>query len=138
MQTLIDQDEDRRGPVTDIRRTSTRSPTVVTAEYDVTAERAWRLWADPRPPSAGGARPPTLRPWSSTTSDPAGTVHYYMTGPEGDQPHGGWEVLAVDPLRRSRGCATTSPTPTASKLEGHADGRMVVDIALTAGRRASS
>lgn len=28
---------------------------------------------------------------------PGGTVNYFMTGPEGDQPHGYWRVLAGAP-----------------------------------------
>ncbi len=72
----------------------------VTAEYDVTAERAWQLWADPRQLERWWG-PPS---YPATVVDhdlrPGGRVAYYMTGPEGDRPHGGWDVLEVDAPRR--------------------------------------
>ena len=85
--------------VTNVQKDLEALTLTVTAEYDVTAERAWRLWADPRQLERWWG-PPTY-PATVVEHDlrPGGTVHYYMTGPEGDQPHGGWEVLAVDPPR---------------------------------------
>ena len=84
--------------VTSVRKDTEQLSMTVTAEYDVTADRAWRLWADPRQLGAGGARRPTRRRWRSMTSHPEG-VSYYMTGPEGDQPRGSWNVLEVEPPR---------------------------------------
>ena len=34
--------------VTSIRKDTEQLTMTVTAEYDVTADRAWQLWADPR------------------------------------------------------------------------------------------
>jgi len=69
----------------------------VTAELDATVERAWQLWSDPRQLERWWG-PPT---YPATVVDhdlvPGGKVTYYMTGPEGDRPHGWWEVVAVDP-----------------------------------------
>jgi uncharacterized protein YndB with AHSA1/START domain len=72
----------------------------VTAEYDVPAERAWQLWADPR----------QLERWWGPPTYPAtvqhhdlsagGRVSYVMTGPEGDQARGYWDVREVEPPRR--------------------------------------
>jgi uncharacterized protein YndB with AHSA1/START domain len=45
---------------------------------------------------------------------PGGNVTYFMTGPEGDQPHGWWRVVAVDAPRRLEfedGFADDSGTP---------------------------
>jgi uncharacterized protein YndB with AHSA1/START domain len=71
----------------------------VTAEYDVSADRAWQLWADPRqlerwwgPPTY----PATVEKHDLTTG---GHVSYYMTGPEGDQARGWWNVLGAEPPR---------------------------------------
>ena len=85
--------------VTSVHKDTERLTMTVTAEYDVTAERAWRLWADPRqlerwwgPPSY----PATVEEHDLTTG---GRVSYYMTGPEGDQPRGWWKVLEAVPPR---------------------------------------
>jgi uncharacterized protein YndB with AHSA1/START domain len=72
----------------------------VTAELDATVERAWELWADPRQLERWWG-PPT---YPATVVDhdltPGGRVAYFMTGPEGDESHGWWEILAADPPKR--------------------------------------
>ena len=87
-----------------ITPTITKDPTTltmtVTVELDVPVERAWQLWADPR----------QLEQWWGPPAYPAtvvdhelvagGRVSYFMTGPDGDKPHGLWEVIAVDPPAR--------------------------------------
>lgn len=72
----------------------------IIAEFDAPAERVWQLWADPR----------QLERWWGPPSYPAtfvdhdltsgGTVTYYMTGPEGDQPHGWWRIIEVEAPHR--------------------------------------
>jgi uncharacterized protein YndB with AHSA1/START domain len=71
----------------------------VTAEFAATPERVWQLWADPRQLERWWG-PPTY-PATVTSHDlrPGGRVEYHMTGPEGDQPHGYWEVDEADPPR---------------------------------------
>jgi uncharacterized protein YndB with AHSA1/START domain len=71
-----------------------------TTEFDVSPERIWQLWADPRQLERWWG-PPTY-PATVTAHDlrPGGRVEYYMTGPEGDQSRGYWEILEVDPPRR--------------------------------------
>jgi uncharacterized protein YndB with AHSA1/START domain len=69
------------------------------AAFDASPERVWQLWADPR----------QLERWWGPPSYPAtvtahdlrsgGRVEYYMTGPEGDQPRGYWEILEADAPR---------------------------------------
>jgi uncharacterized protein YndB with AHSA1/START domain len=73
---------------------------VVAVDYDVPAERAWQLWADPRqlerwwgPP----AYPATVEEHDFT---PGGQVAYFMTGPDGDVHRGWWRVIEVTPPRR--------------------------------------
>jgi uncharacterized protein YndB with AHSA1/START domain len=85
--------------VTDVRKDTDNLTMTVTAEYDVTAERAWQLWADPRqlerwwgPPTY----PATVEEHDLTAG---GHVSYYMTGPEGDKPRGWWKVLEAEPPR---------------------------------------
>jgi uncharacterized protein YndB with AHSA1/START domain len=85
--------------VTDVRKDTDNLTMTVTAEYDVTADRAWQLWADPRqlerwwgPPTY----PATVEEHDLTSG---GRVNYYMTGPEGDRPRGWWRVLSAEPPR---------------------------------------
>jgi uncharacterized protein YndB with AHSA1/START domain len=72
----------------------------LTAEFDASPERVWQLWADPRQLERWWG-PPTY-PATVTSHDlrRGGRVEYHMTGPEGDQPRGYWEVLEADPPRR--------------------------------------
>lgn len=72
----------------------------MTAEFDAPIERVWQMWENPRQLERWWG-PPT---YPATVIDhdltPGGTVTYYMTGPEGDQPRGWWRVVAVDAPRR--------------------------------------
>jgi uncharacterized protein YndB with AHSA1/START domain len=72
----------------------------ITAEFDASPERVWQLWADPRQLERWWG-PPTY-PATFTQHDltPGSRVVYHMTGPEGDQPHGYWDVLEADPPHR--------------------------------------
>lgn len=84
-------------PVTQIDKDTTARTMTMTAEFDASIERVWRLWSDPR----------QLERWWGPPTYPAtvvdhdftvgGRVNYYMTGPSGDQPRGWWRMLAVDP-----------------------------------------
>ncbi len=86
--------------VTAVRKDPQRLTLTVEAEFDASAERVWQLWADPRKLERWWG-PPTY-PATFTKHDlaPGGRVESYMTGPAGDQPHGYWDVLEVDPPRR--------------------------------------
>jgi uncharacterized protein YndB with AHSA1/START domain len=86
--------------VTSVRKDTEQLTMTVTADYDVTAGRAWQLWADPRqlerwwgPPTY----PATVEAHELTVG---GHVSSYMTGPAGDQAHGWWRVLEAEPPRR--------------------------------------
>ncbi len=70
------------------------------AEFDASPERVWQLWADPRQLERWWG-PPTY-PATFTKHDltPGSRVEYHMTGPEGDQPRGYWDVIEVEPPRR--------------------------------------
>src|SRR3977135_4541053 len=76
-----------------------RTLTIV-AEFDKPVERVWQVWADPRQLERWWG-PPTY-PATVDTHDlrPGGQVQYHMTGPEGDQPRGYWNVDAVQPPYR--------------------------------------
>ena len=84
----------------DITKDLENATLVVTSVFAAPTDRVWRLWADPR--QLERWRGP--EPYPATVVDhdlrPGGHVSYYMTGPEGDQHKGYWNVLEVDPPRR--------------------------------------
>lgn len=86
--------------ITDVVKDHENLTLTVTAEYDVDAERAWQLWADPRQLERWWG-PPT---YPATVVDhdlvPGGRVSYFMTSPEGEKYHGYWDVLEVEAPRR--------------------------------------
>jgi len=85
--------------VTAVRKDPQALTMTIDAEFDASPERVWQLWADPRQLERWWG-PPTY-PATFTTHDlaPGSRVEYHMTGPEGDQPHGYWDILEADPPR---------------------------------------
>jgi len=67
----------------------------ITAEFDASVERVWQLWADPRQLERWWGPPTYPATFVAHDLSQGGTVTYYMTGPEGDQLHGWWRVIAV-------------------------------------------
>jgi uncharacterized protein YndB with AHSA1/START domain len=88
--------------VTAVRKDPKTMTMTVDAEFDASANRVWQLWADPRQLERWWG-PPTY-PATFTRHDlaPGSRVEYHMTGPEGDQPKGYWDVLETDPPHRLR------------------------------------
>ena len=86
--------------VTAVRKDPQTLTMTLEAEFDARPERVWQLWADPRQLERWWG-PPTY-PATFTKHDlaPGSRVEYHMTGPEGDQPRGYWEVLEVDAPHR--------------------------------------
>jgi uncharacterized protein YndB with AHSA1/START domain len=85
--------------VTGVRKNPETLTMTLDAEFDASPERVWQLWADPRKLERWWG-PPTY-PATVTAHDlrSGGRVEYHMTGPEGDQPHGYWDIVEVDPPR---------------------------------------
>ena len=86
--------------VTAIHKDAESRTMTLEAEFDASPDRVWQLWADPRQLERWWG-PPTY-PATVVTHDlrPGGRVTYYMTGPEGDQPWGYWEVNEVQAPHR--------------------------------------
>jgi len=86
--------------VTNVQKDSAALTMTLTARFDAPIGRVWELWRDPRLLERWWG-PPT---YPATVVDhdlsPGGRVSYFMTGPEGDQPHGWWRVIAVDAPHR--------------------------------------
>jgi uncharacterized protein YndB with AHSA1/START domain len=101
-------------PVTAVHKDPAALTMTLTAEFDASPDRVWQLWADPRQLERWWG-PPTY-PATFTAHDlaPGGRVQYHMTGPGGDEMHGYWDVVEVDPPRRLQfvdGFANTDGTP---------------------------
>ncbi len=86
--------------VTAVRKDPAALTMTLTAEFAVSPDRVWQLWADPRQLERWWG-PPTY-PATFTTHDlaPGSRVEYHMTGPSGDEAHGYWDVVEADPPRR--------------------------------------
>jgi len=103
--------------VTAVRKDANALTLTLDAEFDASPDRIWQLWADPRQLERWWG-PPTY-PATFTKHDlaPGSRVEYHMTGPEGDQPKGFWDVLETDPPRSlvfSDGFANDDGTPNDS------------------------
>ena len=83
-------------PVTDVRQDPDLRSLTITADFAAPVERVWQVYADPRQLERVWG-PPT---YPATVVDhelrPGGRVTYFMTGPEGDEHAGYWNITAVD------------------------------------------
>jgi uncharacterized protein YndB with AHSA1/START domain len=86
--------------VTAVRKDAEALTLTLVAELDASAERVWRLWADPRQLERWWG--PPAYPATVTKHDlrPGGRVEFHLTGPAGDQAHGYWEIVEVEAPRR--------------------------------------
>ena len=98
--TLGDLTKGKPMPVTDITKDLALATMTVFSEWATPPDSVWQLWADPRKLERWWG-PPTY-PATVVVHEfhPEGKVSYFMTGPEGDQHHGWWTVLAVDAPHR--------------------------------------
>jgi uncharacterized protein YndB with AHSA1/START domain len=86
--------------VTSVQRDPDTMTMTITSEFDATVKRVWQLWDDPRQLERWWGPPAYPATFVDHDLSPGGTASYYMTGPEGDQPHGYWRVTAVDAPHR--------------------------------------
>jgi uncharacterized protein YndB with AHSA1/START domain len=86
--------------VTGVRKDSEALTMTVEAEFDAPAERVWQLWADPRQLERWWGPPTYPATFTKHDLQRGGRVEYHMTGPEGDQPKGYWEITEVKPPHR--------------------------------------
>jgi uncharacterized protein YndB with AHSA1/START domain len=93
----------------------------VDAEFDASPERVWQLWADPRQLERWWGPPTYPATFTKHDLSPGSRVEYHMTGPEGDQPRGYWDILETDAPRRlvvRDGFANDDGTPNTSMPTG--------------------
>ena len=84
------------------------------SEFDAPIERVWELWADPRKLERWWGPPTYPATFEKHDLSPGGEMAYYMTGPDGEQPHGWWRIESVDPpasLEFTDGFADENGTP---------------------------
>jgi uncharacterized protein YndB with AHSA1/START domain len=86
--------------VTDVRKDAHALTMTLDAEFEASPERIWELWADPRQLERWWGPPGYPATVDAFDLKPGGRVEYHMTGPEGDQPRGFWEVDQVQPPHR--------------------------------------
>jgi uncharacterized protein YndB with AHSA1/START domain len=86
--------------VTAVRKDPEALTLTLTAEFAASPERVWQLWADPRQLERWWG--PPMWPATFTAHDlaPGAHVEYHMTGPTGDEAHGYWDLVEVEPPRR--------------------------------------
>ena len=100
--------------ITSVQKDTEALSMTLAAEFDAPTERVWQLWDDPRQLERWWG-PPTY-PATVTSEDlrPGGRVEYDMSGPEGDQSMGFWEILEAEPPHRlvfNDGFANDDGTP---------------------------
>jgi uncharacterized protein YndB with AHSA1/START domain len=71
----------------------------ITAEFNASPERVWELWEDPRQLERWWGPPAYPATFTRHELAPGSRVEYHMTGPEGDQPRGYWDVIEVEAPR---------------------------------------
>ena len=86
--------------VTSVHKDTDALTMTITADYTSPVDRVWQLWADPRLLEKWWGPPPYPATFDKHDLSPGGSVTYFMTGPEGDQPHGWWRVTSVDAPHR--------------------------------------
>jgi uncharacterized protein YndB with AHSA1/START domain len=86
--------------VTNVQKDPATLTLTITSEFDAPVARAWQLWEDPRQLEQWWGPPTYPATFVEHDLRPGAVVTYFMTGPEGDQPHGWWRVLAVEAPQR--------------------------------------
>ena len=87
-------------PITSIDSDTQTLTMTVIGDYPVAVDRLWEAYADPRQLEKFWG--PESWPATFTRHDlaPGSRVDYHMTGPEGDEVHGYWDVLETElPIR---------------------------------------
>jgi uncharacterized protein YndB with AHSA1/START domain len=83
--------------VTGVQKNYETKTMTISNEFGADLKRVWQLWEDPRQLERWWGPPTYPATFVDHDITPGGHVSYFMTGPDGDQPHGWWRVLAADP-----------------------------------------
>ena len=72
----------------------------VVAEFSADPSRVWEVWENPRQLERWWGPPTYPATFTRHEFRVGGESRYYMSGPEGDTPHGWWRMYVVDQPRR--------------------------------------
>ncbi|HEY7847364.1 MAG TPA: SRPBCC domain-containing protein [Candidatus Limnocylindria bacterium] len=86
--------------VTSVEKDAAALTMTVTAEFQASPDRVWQLWADPRQLERWWGPPTYPATFTKHSLATGSRVEYHMTGPEGDQPKGYWDILETDAPHR--------------------------------------
>ncbi len=86
-------------PVLDVEKDLDQHTLTVTAEFAAPVERVWALYADARQIERHWGPPGWPATFVRHDFVPGGGSHYLMAGPDGEQAHGVWRIVAVDEPR---------------------------------------
>ncbi|MEZ4317179.1 MAG: SRPBCC domain-containing protein [Myxococcota bacterium] len=84
-------------------RSVTKDPEALTltliGDFAAPPARVWRVWSEPRLLEKWWGPPTYPATFATYEFEPGGSAAYYMTGPEGDRHHGGWDFTAIEAPR---------------------------------------
>jgi uncharacterized protein YndB with AHSA1/START domain len=83
-------------PVTSVRKDPEGLTMTIEAEFDASPERVWQLWADAGQLQRWWGPPTYPATFTSHSLLPGSRVEYHMTGPDGDQQHGYWNIIETE------------------------------------------
>ena len=83
--------------VTAVHKDTEAMTMTLTADFDTPIEPVWQMWENPRNLERWWGPPTFPATFVAHDLTPGGKMDYFMTGPEGEQPHGWWQVIDVDP-----------------------------------------
>jgi uncharacterized protein YndB with AHSA1/START domain len=86
-------------PVLDVEKDPEAKTMKVVAEFAAPVERVWALYADPRKLERHWGPPGWPATFVEHALVPGSRSHYFMAGPDGEEAHGVWNVVAVDEPR---------------------------------------
>ena len=72
----------------------------IVAEFAAEPQRVWEVWEDPRKLERWWGPPTYPATFTRHEFRVGGQSRYHMTGPEGETPHGWWQIRAIDRPRR--------------------------------------
>jgi uncharacterized protein YndB with AHSA1/START domain len=83
--------------VTGVHRDPEALTMTITTEFDAPVTRVWKLWENPRELERWWGPPEYPATFVRHDLTPGAFVTYYMTGPDGERPHGWWRVISAEP-----------------------------------------
>jgi uncharacterized protein YndB with AHSA1/START domain len=83
--------------VTSVHKDPERLTMTITSEFHAPVARLWQVWEDPRQLERWWGPPTYPATFVDHDLTPGATARYFMTGPEGDEFHGWWRIVSVEP-----------------------------------------